>query len=105
LFHGGLQPGELYLSDVNINKGLTAQLNLQATGAMAKRYHIGSHLAWLEVGGKFRNRTKFDNTFRWTMHLMLGADDAVPSRFSNSDYYSGAYNWGRTRRFRTFLRS
>src|SRR5215472_6428370 len=31
------------LSDVSVRKGLSAQLNLQATGAMAKRYHLGSH--------------------------------------------------------------
>src|SRR5882672_6988054 len=83
------------LSDVNINKGLTAQLNLQATGAMAKRYHIGSHLAWLEVGGKFRNAHKFDNTFRVDYAPNASVPmTQFPSRFSNSDYYSGAYKLG-----------
>src|SRR5262249_41702404 len=43
------------LSGVRVNDGLTAQLNLQAAGAVAKRYHLGSHLATIEVGGKFRN--------------------------------------------------
>ncbi len=43
------------LHRMQINHGLTAQLNLQGTGAAAKRYHLGSHLSTIEIGGKFRN--------------------------------------------------
>src|SRR5216684_526363 len=94
-FTEAYNPANFTLSDVNINKGLTAQLNLQATGAMAKRYHIGSHLAWLEVGGKFRNAHKFDNTFRVDYAPSVSVPmTQFPSRLSNSDYYNGAYKLG-----------
>src|SRR5258708_15580466 len=52
------------LSDVSINRGLSAQLNLQATGAMAKRYHLGSHLSTIAIGGKLRKALTFRNTFQ-----------------------------------------
>ena len=88
----------LPLSRMQVNHGLTAQLNLQATGAIAKRYHLGSHVATIEIGGKFRNEHKFANNF---------TDDFFPSgtgtpltladfsnSFSNSDYYQGSYKLG-----------
>src|SRR6266446_10422965 len=51
------------LQRLQTNHGLTAQLNLQGAGAAAKRYHLGSHLSTIEIGGKFRNAHKFANTF------------------------------------------
>jgi len=88
----------LPLSRMQINHGLTAQLNLQAAGAVAKRYHLGSRLATIEVGGKFRNGHKFANTYTddffpsGTGTPLTLAD--VPNSFSNSDYYQGAYKLG-----------
>jgi TonB-dependent receptor len=86
------------LTRMQVHNGLTAQLNLQATGAMAKRYHLGSRLATIEVGGKFRNGHKFANTFTDNYvptgtgaPLELGS---FPNSFSNSDYYQGAYKLG-----------
>jgi len=90
-------PSNFTLNDVQTNHGLTAQLNLQAAGALAKRYHLGSHLSTIEIGGKFRNAHKFDNTFRDTMTptgTISLADPALPSKFSNSDYYTGNYKLG-----------
>jgi TonB-dependent receptor len=83
------------LDGVSVSKGLSAQLNLQATGAMAKRYHLGSHLASIEIGGKFRNAHKFDNTFKvnYSPNGTI-SETQFPSRFSNSDYYQGAYKLG-----------
>ena len=95
------------LSRMQINHGLTAQLNLQVTGAMAKRYHLGSHLASIEVGGKFRNAHKFANTFTddfspsGTGTPLTLAD--FPNSFSNSDYYQGAYKLGPNPNFQTIL--
>ena len=84
------------LSRMQINHGLTAQLNLQFTGAMAKRYRLGSHLATIEVGGKFRNAHKFANTF--TDSYFPGTAPFTladfPSSFSNSDYYQSSYKLG-----------
>jgi len=86
------------LSRMQINHGLTAQLNLQFTGAMAKRYRLGSHLATIEVGGKFRNAHKFANTFTDNF-FPTGSGASItladfPNSFSNSDYYQGAYKLG-----------
>ncbi len=83
------------LSDVSINRGLSAQLNLQATGAMAKRYHLGSHLSTIEIGGKFRNAHKFDNTFQvdYAPNVSVPMTN-FPSRLINSNYYDGAYKLG-----------
>src|SRR6266571_7120282 len=86
------------LNNMQTNHGLTAQLNLQAAGALAKRYHLGSHLSTIEVGGKFRNAHKFANTFSDTFSPsgvgtpLLLSD--FTSKFSNSNYYSGHYNLG-----------
>jgi TonB-dependent receptor len=93
----------LPLTRMQVNHGLTAQLNLQATGAMAKRYHIGSHLSTIEVGGKFRNAHKFANTFTDTYKPTgSGANLTLASfskGFTNSDYYQGAYKLGPSPKF------
>src|SRR5438046_2537352 len=79
------------LSRMQINHGLSAQLNLQFTGAMAKRFRLASHLATIEVGGKFRNAHKFANTFTDNF-FTTGSCASIPivgfpNNFSNSDYY------------------
>src|SRR5262249_31379582 len=83
------------LSDVNIARGLTAQLNLQFAGAVGKRYHVGGHSATIEVGGKFRNAHKFDNEFSltWTPNGTVPMTD-FPNAFSNRNYYGGHYQLG-----------
>ena len=87
--------------------GLTAQLNLQATGAVAKQYHLGSHLSTIEVGGKFRNEHKFDNSFTPSFSVdpatTLLPLNAFPNVFSNSKYYSGAYPLGYNPGYRAVL--
>ena len=92
-FSEAFDAASLRLSNIQINHGLTAQLNLQFAGAMGKNYHVGSHLATIEIGGKFRNAHKFDNTFRDVLEP-AGNDiflSDLPSRFSNNNYYDGAY--------------
>jgi len=83
------------LDSIQIDHGRTAQLNLQATGAMGKRYHLGSHLATIEIGGKFRNAHKFDDTYG----IEFDPNTDVPfaqfsSEFSNDNYYGGSYKLG-----------
>lgn len=94
-FTEAYNPANYTLSDVSVNKGLSAQLNLQVTGAMGKRYHIGSHSGVFEFGGKFRNAHKFDNTFQ----IDYAPNGSIPmtlfaNRFTNGDYYQGAYPLG-----------
>jgi TonB-dependent receptor len=88
----------LPLSRMQIENGLTAQLNLQGTGAMAKRYHLGSHSATFEFGGKFRNAHKFANSFT-DNYFPTGTGPSITladfsNSFSNSNYYQGAYKLG-----------
>jgi TonB-dependent receptor len=87
--------------------GLTAQLNLQFTGAVARNYHWGSHLSTLEVGGKFRNEHKFDNSFTPSYTVPSGTVllplSQFPSVLSNSNYYSGAYPLGPNPAFNAVL--
>jgi TonB-dependent receptor len=85
------------LSRLRINHGLAAQVNLQFDGEMAKRYHIGSHPATFEFGGKFRNAHKFDDAYLITTTPNSGVSIPV-SQFSsvltNNNYYGGAYKLG-----------
>ena len=104
-FTEALNSANYTLSDVSVSKGLSAQLNVQAAGAMAKRYHIGSHLASIEVGGKFRNEHKFDDTFKVDYAPNVAVPmTQFPSRFSNSDYYNGVYPLGPNPAFQDIFR-
>jgi TonB-dependent receptor len=90
-------PTNYDLLDINTSFGKSPQLNLQFSGAFGKRYHLGSHLSTIEIGGKFRNAHKFDDSYTPTytpnaslpMTMFLG-------RFTNANYYSGNYQYGRT---------
>ena len=99
------------LTDLNISRGKTAQVNLQAAGAVGKRYRLGSHLATIEVGGKFRNAHKYDHTYTDDYAIpLVGGDgpdkndiapgaaiipfDKFNSTFKNNHYYGGAYKFG-----------
>ncbi len=86
------------LHRMQINHGLAAQLNLQGSGAVAKRYHLGSHLSTIEIGGKFRNAHKFANTSTDNFSPSGTGTPLLLSQFSsklsNSNYYDGAYKLG-----------
>ena len=99
------------LNDVNISRGKTAQTNLQFAAAMGKRYHIASHLATIEIGGKFRNAHKYDHSYSddYAIPTVGGSgpdkNDFVPgaaiipfslfpNTFHNSNYYDGTYPQG-----------
>jgi TonB-dependent receptor len=89
--------------------GLTAQLNLQATGAFAKQYRLGSHRSTIEVGGRFRNEHKFDNSFTPFFQVDPSATilplSQFPSVLSNSNYYFGAYPLGSNPGYRDVARA
>ena len=92
----GYNASNLVLNNLNRDLGKTAQLNLQGAAAGAKRYHIGSRLATIEVGGKFRNEHKFADTYVLTLTptgtLPLSQ---FPNRLTNTNYYNGGnYNLG-----------
>ena len=86
------------LNDLNISRGKTAQTNWQLTGAMGKRYHLGSHLSTIEIGGKFRNARKYDHSYSDDYatpmddngnYLNIVPFSQFPSNVHNSNYYWG----------------
>jgi len=95
-FTEAYNPANFVLNDVSVGKGLTAQLNLQLTGAFAKRYHLGSHLSTIEIGGKFRNAHKFDDSFTldWAPNASNISMQTFPNTFTNNNYYFGNYKLG-----------
>jgi TonB-dependent receptor len=101
-------PTSFSLADINgAAVGLTAQLNLQFSGAVAKNYHLGSHLATVEVGGRFRNAHKFDDSFTPDFQVPDGVVllpmNQFPSVISNSSYYNGSYPLGPNPGYRNVL--
>ncbi len=94
-------PSNLVLNNINRDLGLSAQVNLQAAGAGAKRYHIGSHAGTIEIGGKFRNQHKFADTYV----LTLSPNGTIPlstfpNGLTNDSYYNGGnYNLGYNARY------
>ena len=80
---------------INLSYGQSPQLNLQFTGAIGKTYHLGSHLSTIEIGGKFRNAHKFDNSYSptWAPNGSLPLTMFVGS-FADNNYYSGNYKFG-----------
>jgi TonB-dependent receptor len=94
-FSEAYDPTTMKLSDVQISHGLSAQLNLQVTGAMAKQYHIGSYLATIEIGGRFRNAHKFDDTYN--VDFTPSGDvflNQFPNGLVNNHYYDNSYKLG-----------
>src|SRR6266436_5183308 len=81
-----------------LDRSVTAQLNLQFSGPGAKRYHLGSHLSTIEIGGKFRNAHKFADTFTDNFSPSGTGTPLLLSQFSNkltnNNYYNGAYKLG-----------
>ena len=91
-------PSTLLFNQLGYSHGHTAQLNLQGTAAMAKRYHAGPYLSTIEIGGKFRNAHKFDDSINYTI-TPLDSVGAVPlanfpNVFTNNNYYNKSYNLG-----------
>jgi TonB-dependent receptor len=96
-FTEAYSPTNYDLEDINTSFGKSPQLNLQFTGAIGKRYHIGSHLSTIEIGGKFRNAHKFDDSYTptYTPNGSLPMTQFL-GRFTDNNYYSGNYKFGQT---------
>lgn len=92
----GYNPSNPVLNNLNRDLGHSAQLNLQVAGSGAKRYHIGSHLSTIEVGGYFLNNHKFNDGYVLT-YTPIGTIplSTFPNRLINKSYYNGGnYNLG-----------
>ena len=94
-FTEAYQPTNYSMTDITTSFGKSPQLNLQFGGAIGKRYHIGSHLSTIEIGGKFRNAHKFDDSYS-PVYDPNGSLSMVPflSPFTDKNYYSGNYQFG-----------
>jgi TonB-dependent receptor len=94
-FTEAYSPANYDLQDINFSVGKSAQLNLQFTGAYGKRYHLGGHLATFEVGGKFRNAHKFDDSYTptYTPNGSLPMTQFLGT-FTNNNYYMNDYQYG-----------
>ncbi len=88
-------PTNYDLQDITTSYGHSPQLNLQITGAYAKRYHLGSHLSTIEIGAKFRNNHKFDDSYT-PQYTPNGSVPLTPflSTFTDPNYYSKNYKFG-----------
>jgi len=80
--------------------GLSAQLNLQASASFAQQYHLGSHYAIFEFGGKIRNAHKFDDTQGLTADFTT-LPNLIPAAqflgtFTDSNYYDKTYHFTNT---------
>jgi len=94
-FTEAYDPTTMQLSDLQIDHGQSAQVNFQVTGAYAKRYHLGGHLSTIEIGGRFRNAHKYDNTF----NIDYTPNDSIilsqfHNGFTNDNYYENSYKLG-----------
>ena len=84
---------QYFLTDLDINKTYSPQLNLEGAFAASRTYNWHGHFGTFEFGGKFRNVHKFQDAF--DPHYTYGGANlplsSFPGDFSNSGYYDGAY--------------
>jgi len=101
-------PSNFELQNMTRDLGTAAQVNIEASGSGAKRYHIGSKLATIEIGGRFRNAHKFNDGYVVTLtpdatNLEETSQfkngyipmSTFPNAIVNHNYYNGGtYNLG-----------
>lgn len=94
-FSEAYDPTTMQLGDVQIDHGQSAQVNFQATGAVGKRYHLFGKLSTIEVGGRFRNADKYDDTYNvdYTPNGTVLLSQ-FPNAITNNNYYDGSYKLG-----------
>jgi TonB-dependent receptor len=76
--------------------GESKQLNVEGSAAFGSIYRVGDQLGTLEVGGKFRNGHKNNNTNSPTFTVNKGVTIPVAQfagSFTDPNYYSNSYPW------------
>ena len=82
--------------DITTSTGMSAQVNLTASGSYSRNYHLGSHFGILEIGGKVRNGHKFQNATE-TVYDGWNAASYPMTEFLDpftSNNYMGGYYFG-----------
>jgi len=88
-------PANMTLSRITNDHGHTQQVNTTFDASVGKDYHLGSHHSTLEIGGKFRRAHKYDDSYSDRLDPLVSISmTQFPSRFSNSNFYDGAYSLG-----------
>lgn len=83
-------PAGYTLDHISRSLGTAAQLNLDAGGSGALRYHLGKRSAVLEYGGKFRNEHKYADTYNQSLTPNGTISmTAFPNRLVYHHYYNG----------------
>ncbi len=97
-------PTNYDMTSINTSVGQSPQLNLQFAGAYGKRYHLWSKLSTIEIGGKFRNAHKFDNSYTptYTPNNSLPLS-AFPDGFKDPKYYKSNYQFGPAANWRNMV--
>jgi len=84
-------------ADITTSSGISAHVNLTASGSYTKEYSLGGHRAIFEAGAKIRNGHKFSEGTEtvydgWTASKYPMTQ--FESTFTNNNYYEGAYFGG-----------
>ncbi len=81
---------------LDVNKTYSPQLNLAAAASYSRGYNWGGHLGTFELGGKFRNAHKFQESN--DLYYDVQADTVPMSGFlsglTDKGYYGGSYTEG-----------
>lgn len=76
--------------------GESAQTNWQGAASAGHLYHAGGHAGSLEIGGKFRNGHKYNDSYTTTYTVARGATIPVAQfagAFVDPNYYDKNYAW------------
>src|SRR5579871_941973 len=83
---------QYFLTDLDIGKSYSPQVNINGAASFAKQYHLGGRYGTFEVGGKLRTAHKFEefkdpvyNTIDPTMYPL----SSFPVSLQNHHYYIG----------------
>jgi outer membrane receptor protein involved in Fe transport len=76
--------------------GESAQRNIQGAAAFGKTYHANERFGSLEFGAKYRDASKYDNSYTTTYTVAKGVTIPIApfaGSFTDPNYYSNHYPW------------
>jgi len=90
-------PSQYFWQDIDVNTTYSPQVNLQGAASFARQYTWAGHYGAFEIGGKFRNAHKFqdsnDRVFTVNDPASLPLSN-FPISLTNNHYYDGSYTTG-----------